>query len=213
MHGKINLGVKFYVNFIKAYLGMSRIGFMQIVIPHEKGVSLHSENRTLTITGQKGSLSTEIPTRLSWHHLRPTDGGDEFIELRPVIEDKRNASKLDNSLHGLYRSLLENMIVGVSEGFSRKLQIFGVGYKAELENNNIVLYMGYSHPVKLNTPPDLSISVENQNTIIVSGIEKDAVGQFSAKIRAVRSPEPYKGKGIFYMGEQFPRKAGKTGKK
>lgn len=193
---------------------MSRIGSMQIVIPHEKGVSVHSENRTLTITGPKGSLSTDIPTKLSWDHSRSlTDGDKEFIELSPITENKRNTSKLDKSLHGLYRSLLENMIVGVSEGFSRKLQVFGVGYKAELEGNNLVLSMGYSHPVRLTTPPDLSISVENQNTIVVSGIKKDAVGQFSAKIRAVRSPEPYKGKGIFYAGEQFPRKAGKTGKK
>lgn len=192
---------------------MSRIGFLQIVIPHEKGVSVQFENRTLTVTGQKGSLSTELPAKLDMNIIRSSDTGKEIIELSPVVENKRNTSKLDNSLHGLYRSLLENMIVGASEGFSRKLQIFGVGYKAELDGKDIILSMGYSHPVRLNTPPDLSISVESQNTIIVSGLKKDAVGEFSAKIRAVRPPEPYKGKGIFYIGEQFPRKAGKTGKK
>lgn len=192
---------------------MSRIGFLQIVIPHEKGVSVQFENRTLTVTGQKGSLSTELPAKLDMNIIRSSDTGKEIIELSPVVENKRNTSKLDNSLHGLYRSLLENMIVGASEGFSRKLQIFGVGYKAELDGKDIILSMGYSHPVRLNTPPDLSISVESQNTIIVSGLKKDAVGEFSAKIRAVRPPEPYKGKGIFYAGEQFPRKAGKTGKK
>jgi large subunit ribosomal protein L6 len=192
---------------------MSRIGFLQIVIPHEKGVSVQFENRTLTVTGQKGSLSTELPAKLDMNITRSSDTGKEIIELSPVVENKRNTSKLDNSLHGLYRSLLENMIVGASEGFSRKLQIFGVGYKAELDGKDIILSMGYSHPVRLNTPPDLSISVESQNTIIVSGLKKDAVGEFSAKIRAVRPPEPYKGKGIFYAGEQFPRKAGKTGKK
>jgi len=121
-------------------------------------------------------------------------------------------TNLSRAIYGLSRTLVANMVIGVSKGFEKKLQITGVGYRAQLDGKNLVLNMGYSHPVKMITPQELSVKVENPTTVVVSGMEKELVGEFAAKIRSVRPPEPYKGKGIAYAGEIIRRKAGKTGK-
>jgi large subunit ribosomal protein L6 len=121
-------------------------------------------------------------------------------------------TNLSRAIYGLSRTLVANMVIGVSKGFEKKLQITGVGYRAQLDGKNLVLNMGYSHPVKMITPQELSVKVENPTTVVISGMEKELVGEFAAKIRSVRPPEPYKGKGIAYAGEIIRRKAGKTGK-
>ena len=126
--------------------------------------------------------------------------------------EKAQDTKLSQALYGLSRTLVSNMIIGVSEGFNKRLQITGVGYRAQLDGKDLVLNMGYSHPVKMLTPTSLSVKVESPTSVVISGMEKDAVGEFAAKIRSVRPPEPYKGKGIAYEGEIIRRKAGKTGK-
>ena len=126
--------------------------------------------------------------------------------------EKAEDTKLSRALYGLSRTLVANMVKGVSEGFYKKLQITGVGYRAQLDGKDLVLNMGYSHPVRMITPSTISVNVENPTTVVVSGLEKDLVGEFAAKIRSVRPPEPYKGKGIAYEGEYIRRKAGKTGK-
>jgi len=133
------------------------------------------------------------------------DEGKLFIE-------KTQDTKLSQALYGLSRTLVANMVTGVSAGFEKRLQITGVGYRAQLDGKDLVLNMGYSHPVKMITPKELSVKVENPTNVVVSGMQKDLVGEFAAKIRSVRPPEPYKGKGIAYEGEVIRRKAGKTGK-
>ena len=132
---------------------------------------------------------------------------------KKVFLEKAEENKLSQALYGLSRTLLSNMVTGVSSGWHKKLTIAGVGYRAQLDGKDLILNMGYSHPVKMVTPPALSVSVESPTSITVSGLEKEAVGEFAAKIRSVRPPEPYKGKGIAYEGEVIRRKAGKTGKK
>jgi large subunit ribosomal protein L6 len=132
------------------------------------------------------------------------------IKVNNEVDSKR---KLPQSLYGLSRTIVANMVSGVSEGFSKKLQISGVGYRAQLDGKNLVLNMGYSNPVRMEPPSSLSINLESPTVIVVSGLEKDVVGEFAAKVRSVRSPEPYKGKGIAYEGEYIRRKAGKVGKK
>ena len=129
-----------------------------------------------------------------------------------LLIEKTQDTKLSQALYGLSRTLVANMVTGVSVGFEKKLQITGVGYRAQLDGKDLVLNMGYSHPVKMVTPSELSVKVENPTNVVVSGMQKDMVGEFAAKIRAVRPPEPYKGKGIAYEGEIIRRKAGKTGK-
>jgi large subunit ribosomal protein L6 len=159
-------------------------------------------SKKITITGPKGNLSRILPSFICC-----SIGGNK------IFVEKVQDSKLAQSLYGLSRTLVNNMIIGVSDGFSKKLTISGVGYRAQMDGKDLLLNMGYSHPVKMVTPPSLSVSVEKLTSITVSGIEKDVVGEFAAKIRAVRPPEPYKGKGIAYEGEYIRRKAGKTGKK
>jgi large subunit ribosomal protein L6 len=129
-----------------------------------------------------------------------------------VIIEKTQDTKLSQALYGLSRTLVGNMVHGVSVGFEKRLQITGVGYRAQLSGKDLVLNMGYSHPVTMVPPEGLSVKVESPTSLVVSGMEKDMVGEFAAKIRAVRPPEPYKGKGIAYEGEIIRRKAGKTGK-
>ena len=126
--------------------------------------------------------------------------------------DKTQDTKLSQALFGLSRTLVANMVTGVSDGFEKKLQITGVGYRAQLDGKDLLLNIGYSHPVKMVPPPDISVRVEGPTTVVVSGTQKDMVGEFAAKVRSVRPPEPYKGKGIAYDGEIIRRKAGKTGK-
>ena len=181
---------------------MSRIGKKYISIPEKVSVKL--EGQKVIVTGPKGNLSRILPPFICC-----TIDENE----NKVLVNKAQETKLAQALYGLSRTLVSNMITGVSKGFDKKLQISGVGYRAQLDGKDLVLTMGYSHPVRMITPPTLSVSLENPTSITVSGTEKDVVGEFAAKIRSVRPPEPYKGKGIAYQGEIIRRKAGKTGKK
>ena len=178
---------------------MSRIGKKFITVP--KTVDVKLEGQKISVKGPKGELSRILPSLICC-----------TIEENMLFLEKAEDTKLSRALYGLTRTLVSNMVTGVSEGFQKRLQITGVGYRAQLDGKDLVLNMGYSHPVKLNTPPSLSVNVETPTVVIVSGVEKDLVGEFAAKIRSVRPPEPYKGKGIAYEGEYIRRKAGKTGK-
>jgi large subunit ribosomal protein L6 len=180
---------------------MSRIGKKAITLPDKVKVKL--DGQKISVDGPKGSLSRILPSLVCC-----TFSEDE----KALLIDKTQETKLSQALYGLSRTLVSNMVTGVSTGFEKKLQITGVGYRAQLDGKDLVLNMGYSHPVKMVTPQELSVKVENPTTVIVSGMEKDLVGEFAAKIRSVRPPEPYKGKGIAYEGEIIRRKAGKTGK-
>jgi large subunit ribosomal protein L6 len=180
---------------------MSRIGKKFITIPEKVKVKL--DGQKVSIDGPKGSLSKILPSLVCCTLNEDTQ--KLFIE-------RTQDTKLSQALHGLSRTLVSNMVTGVSDGFEKRLQITGVGYRAQLDGKDLVLNMGYSHPVKMITPIELSVKVENPTNIVVSGMEKDMVGEFAAKIRSVRPPEPYKGKGIAYAGEIIRRKAGKTGK-
>jgi large subunit ribosomal protein L6 len=180
---------------------MSRIGKQFIIIPDQ--VSVKIEGQKISVNGPKGNLSRILPSLIC---CTVND-----IDKKLFLE-KAQQTKLAQALYGLSRTLVANMVKGVSEGFDKKLKITGVGYRAQLDGKDLVLNMGYSHPVKLVTPNSLLVKIESSSSIVVSGIEKDAVGEFVAKIRAVRPPEPYKGKGIAYEGEFIRRKAGKTGK-
>nr|YP_010596543.1 ribosomal protein L6 [Chrysotila carterae]WAK83179.1 ribosomal protein L6 [Chrysotila carterae] len=181
---------------------MSRIGKSQIEIPNK--VKVEVEGQKVTVNGPKGNLSRVLPSFICCRFDK---------EQKNLILENAEDTKLTNSLYGLSRTLIANMVTGVSTGFNRKLKISGVGYRAQLSGKDLILHMGYSHPVHMVTPPDVVVSLEGQTTIVVSGVEKDVVGEFTANIRSVRPPEPYKGKGIAYEGEVIRRKAGKTGKK
>jgi large subunit ribosomal protein L6 len=174
---------------------MSRVGKKPILIPDNVEVKI--EDQKVTISGPKGELQREIRPEIEI--LKE----NKKIRVLPKIETKKT-----KAFWGLTRALINNMIKGVTEGYEKKLQIEGLGYKAALEGENLVLYVGFSHPVKLKIPQNLKLTVE-KNIITVSGIDKELVGQFAAKIRATKKPEPYKGKGIRYVGEIIRRKAGK----
>ena len=180
---------------------MSRIGKQFINIPEKVKVKL--DGQKVLVDGPKGSLSRILPSLICC----TLDEGNQKLFL-----EKTQDTKLSQALYGLSRTLIANMVAGVSIGFEKRLQITGVGYRAQLDGKDLVLNMGYSHPVKMITPGELSVKVENPTSIVVSGMQKDIVGEFAAKIRSVRPPEPYKGKGIAYEGEIIRRKAGKTGK-
>jgi len=180
---------------------MSRIGKQFIHIPEKVKVKL--DGQKVLVDGPKGSLSKILPSLI----FCTLDEGSHKLFI-----EKTQETKISTSLHGLSRTLVSNMVTGVSVGFEKKLLITGVGYRALLDGKDLVLNLGYSHPVKMITPKELSIKVESPTRVVVSGIQKDIVGEFAAKIRAVRPPEPYKGKGIAYEGEIIRRKAGKTGK-
>lgn len=188
---------------------MSRIGKQIISIPEKVTVKLQGQK--IDVTGPKGNLSRVLPSLVSCELVKSDDNKKSI--LVKVDATKASKRKLPQSLYGLSRTMVSNMVLGVSEGFSKKLQITGVGYRAQLDGKNLVLNMGYSNPVRMETPPSLSINLESPTVIVVSGLEKDVVGEFAAKVRSVRSPEPYKGKGIAYAGEYIRRKAGKVGKK
>ena len=180
---------------------MSRIGKNFIAIPEKVKVKL--DGQKVSVDGPKGSLSRILPSLVC---CTIDEGAQQlFIE-------KTQDTKLSQALYGLTRTLVANMVTGVSVGFEKRLEITGVGYRAQLEGKDVVLNMGYSHPVKMVTPNELSVKVESPTSVLVCGMEKDLVGEFAAKIRSVRPPEPYKGKGIAYEGEIIKRKAGKTGK-
>lgn len=179
---------------------MSRIGKLPIPIP--KGVTVSVENGMCTVQGPKGKLVQKYRPEVE------IEVGRDHI----VVNRKEETLK-GKSYHGLYRQLVHNMIVGVSTGFSKKLQIEGVGYRAEVKGKILLLNLGYSDPIEFVIPADIQIVCENPSTIVVTGIDKQRVGQVSAQIRSLRAPEPYKGKGIRYEKEQIRRKVGKSGAK
>jgi large subunit ribosomal protein L6 len=179
---------------------MSRIGRKPVVVP--KGVTVQLEGHRVAVKGPRGEL------RRSLHpDMQIALDKDQFTVARPTEEKRHKA------LHGLTRTLVQNMVEGVSKGFQKTLEIQGVGYKAEAKPYGVNLIVGYSHPVKYEAPKGIKISVDNNTVVKIEGADKELVGQVAAELRAVRPPEPYKGKGIRYQGEQVRRKAGKTGAK
>ena len=179
---------------------MSRIGKLPISVPGGVTITVDDGN-TVTVKGPKGTLTEKISPDM----MIEQDNG--VLHVKRPSDDKQH-----RALHGLTRSLIHNMVVGVTEGFAKNLEIEGVGYRAQLQGSKLVLNMGYSHPVEFEAPEGISFEVPAPNRITVKGISKQQVGQMAADIRAVREPETYKGKGIRYAGEYVRRKEGKTGK-
>jgi large subunit ribosomal protein L6 len=179
---------------------MSRIGKAPIEIP--AGVDVTITGQHVSVKGPKGTLSRVIPGEII---VRKEDS-TLFVE-RP------NDERQNRSLHGLSRTLVSNMVIGVTDGFSKELEIVGVGYRAEAQGANLRLALGFSHPVNVPAPDGITFEIPVQTRIIIKGIDKELVGQVAANIRSIRKPEPYKGKGVRYAGERILRKAGKTGKK
>ena len=179
---------------------MSRIGKAPILLPN--GVEVGISGKSIEVKGPKGSLDFEVPGSISVRQ----DGDQIYVE-RP--DDERT----NRALHGLTRSLINNMVIGVSEGFSKELEIIGVGYRAQAKGqSSLELQLGFSHPISVEAPEGVSFDVPEPTRIIVSGIDKQIVGQVAADIRSYRKPEPYKGKGVRYLGEHVVRKAGKAAK-
>lgn len=178
---------------------MSRIGRMPVDIP--AGVDVKLKGSTLTVKGAKGTLENEFHKDMTIK-----------IENGKILVERPSDVKEHRALHGLTRSLINNMVTGVTQGFEKALDINGVGYRAQKQGNKLVLTLGYSHPVEMEEPAGVTVDVPAQNKIIVKGIDKQAVGEFAAKIRGKRLPEPYKGKGIKYADERIIRKSGKSGK-
>jgi large subunit ribosomal protein L6 len=179
---------------------MSRIGKAPISVPDKVSVSLNG--LAVTVKGPKGELSRTLPEGVSIAQ----DGNT--IVVSPTSSHRRSRER-----HGLCRTLVANMVEGVSQGFTRKLEIVGVGYRAALQGKKLVVSAGYSHQVEMDPPAGITFAVDGNTTVLVSGADKEMVGNEAAKVRAIRPPEPYKGKGIKYEGEKILRKAGKTGKK
>jgi large subunit ribosomal protein L6 len=179
---------------------MSRIGKRPLPVP--QGVTVELDGQQVHVKGPKGEL-----TRLVHEELKVRLDGGQLIVERPTDDARHKA------LHGLFRALLKNMIEGVSQGYVRTLEIQGVGYKAEARAPGVRLVVGYSHPVDFKAPAGIRLSVDNNVIVKIEGVDKELVGQVAAEIRKIRPPEPYKGKGIRYQGEQVRRKAGKTGVK
>ena len=180
---------------------MSRIGTMPIAIPAGVTVTI-AENNKVTVKGPKGTLERVLPEELT---IKEEDGH--------VVVSRPNDLKRMKSLHGLTRTLINNMIVGVTNGYEKVLEVNGVGYRAAKQGKKLTLNLGYSHPVEMEDPEGIETVLEGQNKITVKGIDKEKVGQYAAEIRDKRRPEPYKGKGIKYADEVIRRKVGKTGKK
>ncbi len=178
---------------------MSRIGRMPVAVP--AGVDVKIEGPVVTVKGPKGTITKEFN-----HLMKISQDGANIIVERP---DDENLSK---SLHGLTRTLIHNMVVGVTEGFKKELEINGVGFRCEKQGKNVVMSLGYSHKVTVSDTDDCKLEVPSPNKIIVTGIDKQKVGQTAAEIRSKRPPEPYKGKGIKYAEEHIRRKEGKAGK-
>ena len=178
---------------------MSRIGRLPIAVPATVDVTI--DGRTLTVKGPKGSL-----TRALHPDMILTREESQLVVSRPTEQ------KVHKQLHGLTRTLVANMVIGVSDGYRKGLEITGVGYRATKIGNNLQLNLGYSHPIEIEAPDGISFEVENPTRLAIVGIDKELVGQIAARVRATRKPEPYKGKGVRYAGEYIRRKAGKAGK-
>jgi large subunit ribosomal protein L6 len=179
---------------------MSRIGKRPISIPSKVTVAINGQ--AVTVKGPKGELSRVLPEEV-----------EVLQEGETILVKRRGESRPARQRHGLSRTLVANMVEGVSQGFQRRLEIIGVGYRAQVQGKNLILNVGYSNPVQIAPPDGIQMAVENNTNVVVTGIDKEVVGNTAARIRAVRPPEPYKGKGIRYAGEVVKRKAGKAGKK
>ena len=178
---------------------MSRIGRLPITVP--PGVTVTVDGRAITVVGPKGTLSRDLHPDMS---VAQSDGS--------LLVERPDESKTHKELHGLTRTLVSNMVEGVTTGFRKGLEITGVGYRATLNGRKLQLNLGYSHPIEIDPPSGISFEVDNPTRLAVVGIDKELVGQIAAKVRAMRKPEPYKGKGVRYAGEVVRRKAGKAGK-
>ncbi len=179
---------------------MSRIGKRPIPVPAKVSVTINGQD--VQVKGPKGELSRRLPTGVT-----VTQEGDT------IVVQRRDESRLARERHGLCRTLVANMVEGVSNGYQKRLEIQGIGYRAQVQGRNLNMSLGYSHPVVFEPPAGIEFAVENNTNVIVSGIDKELVGNTAASIRASRPPEPYKGKGVRYAGEQVRRKVGKSGKK
>ena len=180
---------------------MSRIGRAPINVPAGVEVAVDAVNSVVTVKGPKGTLTQNYHSRMNVN-----------VEGNVVTVTRPTDEKEDRALHGLTRTLINNMVVGVTAGYSKKLEVNGVGYRVALQGKALNLTLGYSHPVIMDAPEGITFETPDANTIIIKGIDKQLVGQIAAVIRSKRAPEPYKGKGIKYEGERIRRKAGKTGK-
>ena len=180
---------------------MSRIGRLPVEIPAGVEVTV-AENNVVTVMGPKGTLTESLPVEM-----------DIKVENNQVVVTRPNDLKKMKSLHGLTRTLVANMVTGVTKGYEKVLEINGVGYRAQKQGKKLILSLGYSHPVEMEDPEGLESVLDGQNKITIKGIDKQKVGQYAAEIREKRKPEPYKGKGIKYADEVIRRKVGKTGKK
>lgn len=178
---------------------MSRIGKKPIALP--EGVKVDIKDGLVLVEGPKGSLSRPL-----------LEGIQLDVEESTLLVKRANDTKRVRSYHGLMRTLVANMVEGVSKGFEKKLEIVGIGYRSELQESGITLFLGYSHPINFPLPAGISADIEKQTLVTIKGIDKELVGQVSAKIRDLRRPDPYKGKGVKYAGEVLRKKAGKTGK-
>ncbi len=178
---------------------MSRIGKKPVPVPSDVTVSV--DNQSVVVKGPKGELSRTLPAEVS-----------VVQEGKEIIVTRNNDSRTSRAYHGLSRTLIANMIEGVSKGFEKRLEIKGVGYRAAIKGKTLNMNLGYSHPVEFAPPAGIEFKVESNTNVIVSGIDKELVGTIAAKIRDARPPEPYKGKGVRYLGEMVRRKAGKAGK-
>lgn len=178
---------------------MSRIGKQPVVVPAGVTVTLKEDN-TLEVKGPKGTLTQRFHPTITIK-----------VEAGQILVERPNDDKLERSLHGLTRAIIHNMVDGVTNGFKKQLEINGIGYRAQLQGKKLVLNLGYSHSIEMIPPEGITLEVPDQNKIIVSGYDKQLVGEFAAKIRSKRPPEPYKGKGIKYADEHIRRKEGKTG--
>ena len=181
---------------------MSRIGVKPITVPAAGVEVTIAEGNLVTVKGPKGTLTKKFDAAISIKQ-----------EENTITVERPTNNKQHRSLHGLTRTLIDNMVIGVNTGFEKKLELVGVGYRAQKQGNKLVMNLGFSHPVEMEDPEGLTVEVPNQTELIVKGIDKQLVGNYAAKIRDWRKPEPYKGKGIRYAGEVVRRKEGKTGKK
>jgi large subunit ribosomal protein L6 len=181
---------------------MSRIGKLPIKVPTAVDINITTDDSILTVKGKFGTLEKSIPDVIK---IENTDN--------TLIVGLKNETRTNKALHGLYRTLINNMVIGVSEQFLITLMLQGVGYRASVQGKSLLLNLGYSHPVEIEIPDGITIEVVQNTTVEIKSCDKEQLGLFAAKVRAWRPPEPYKGKGILYKGEKILRKAGKSGKK